>query len=85
MFSRLGAARLNSRVETWAALGLAVVLGFFLVSGVIAYANIQSLRENNQRVVQTHDVLVAICPSSKHLAQVWRGVNGERASSGVGF
>ena len=25
------------------------------------------------------------CPSSKHLAQVWRGVNGERASSGVGF
>lgn len=60
MFSRLGAARLNSRVETWAALGLAVVLGFFLVSGVIAYANIQSLRENNQRVVQTHDVLVAI-------------------------
>lgn len=27
----------------------------------------------------------AVCPSSKHLAQVWRGVNGERASSGVGF
>ena len=25
------------------------------------------------------------CPSSKHLAQVWRGVDGERASSGVGF
>ena len=25
------------------------------------------------------------CPSSKHLAQVWRGVYGERASSGVGF
>ena len=60
MFSRLGAARLNSRVEGWAALGLAVVLGFFIVSGVIAYANIQGLRENNQRVVQTHDVLVAI-------------------------
>jgi len=29
--------------------------------------------------------LVGLCPSSKHLAQVWRGVNGERASSGVGF
>ncbi|WP_433948409.1 DUF2200 family protein [Brevundimonas diminuta] len=28
---------------------------------------------------------VELCPSSKHLAQVWRGVNGERASSGVGF
>ena len=30
-------------------------------------------------------VLLGLCPSSKHLAQVWRGVNGERASSGVGF
>jgi len=30
-------------------------------------------------------VNVVACPSSKHLAQVWRGVNGERASSGVGF
>ncbi|MGN7099928.1 hypothetical protein, partial [Brevundimonas diminuta] len=29
--------------------------------------------------------MAATCPSSKHLAQVWRGVNGERASSGVGF
>lgn len=25
------------------------------------------------------------CPSSKHLAQIWRGGNGECASSGVGF
>ena len=31
------------------------------------------------------DNLIVMCPSSKHLAQVWRGVNGERASSGVGF
>ena len=25
------------------------------------------------------------CPSSKHLAQIWRGGNGEQASSGVCF
>ena len=25
------------------------------------------------------------CPSSKHLAQIWRVGNGDRASSGVGF
>ena len=31
------------------------------------------------------DIVISNCPSSKHLAQVWRGVNGERASSGVGF
>ena len=31
------------------------------------------------------EVIRQKCPSSKHLAQVWRGVNGERASSGVGF
>lgn len=26
-----------------------------------------------------------VCPSSKHLAQIWRGGNGEQASSGVCF
>lgn len=35
-----------------------------------------------ERVLQRY---ASDCPSSKHLAQVWRGVNGERASSGVGF
>ena len=48
----------RSKVELWAAAGLALVLAFFLISGVIAYANIQGLRANNQRVVHTHSVLV---------------------------
>ncbi|OGN42859.1 MAG: histidine kinase [Caulobacterales bacterium RIFCSPHIGHO2_01_FULL_70_19] len=45
-------------MELWAAGGLAAVLGFFVLSGVIAYANIQDLRANSRRVVHTHSVLV---------------------------
>ncbi len=48
----------RSKIELWAGAGLAVVLAFFLISGVIAYANIQDLRSNNQRVVHTHSVLI---------------------------
>ena len=49
----------RSRIELWAAAGLAAVLAFFLISGVIAYANVADLRRTNQRVVQTHTVLVS--------------------------
>lgn len=49
----------RSRVEAWAAVGLAAVLLFFLVSGFVAYANIQSLRQNSAQVRQTHSLLVA--------------------------
>ncbi len=44
----------------WAALGLAAVLSFFLVSGLIALSNVQMLRENNQKVIHTHEVLMAL-------------------------
>ena len=50
----------RSTVETWAGLGLGLVLAFFLLSGVVAYLNIQSLRTNNQRITQTHTVLVSL-------------------------
>ncbi len=50
----------RSTVETWAGLGLGLVLAFFLLSGVVAYLNIESLRTNNQRITQTHTVLVAL-------------------------
>ena len=52
------ASPLRSRIEAWAAVGLATVLAFFLISGLIAYSNIQQLRSNNARVVHTHSVLV---------------------------
>ncbi|MFC7380044.1 response regulator [Brevundimonas sp. GCM10030266] len=47
-----------SRLELWTAAGLAAVLLFFVVSGFIAYANVSDLRTTNQRVIQTHTVMV---------------------------
>ena len=52
--------KLKLDMEGSAALGLAAVLAFFLISGAVAIMNIQSLRENNERVRHTHDVIVAI-------------------------
>ncbi|MGW8205021.1 response regulator (plasmid) [Sphingomonas bisphenolicum] len=49
-----------SRASIWAALGLAVGLAFFLVSGTIAYRNIQSLRESDEAIRHTHSVLIAL-------------------------
>ena len=47
-----------SRLEVWAAAGLAAVLVFFLVSGFIAYANVSGLRTTNQQVIKTHTVMI---------------------------
>ncbi|WP_430421252.1 response regulator [Phenylobacterium sp.] len=50
----------RSRVELWNSLGLAAVLTFFLLSGAISYWNIATLQENNARIRQSHDVIVAL-------------------------
>ncbi|RYG76000.1 MAG: hypothetical protein EON59_17665, partial [Alphaproteobacteria bacterium] len=52
------ASALRSRIEIWAGVGLATVLAFFVISGLIAYSNIEQLRSNNARVIHTHSVLV---------------------------
>lgn len=49
-----------SRMELWAAFGLAIVLLFFLASGVVAYRNVEVLRANSRMIWHTHDVLIAI-------------------------
>ena len=46
--------------DIWTGIGLAAALLFFAISGAIAYSNIQSLQENNGRIVGTHDVIVAL-------------------------
>ncbi len=48
------------RIELWSALGLGLVLAFFVVSGLIAYRNVETLRANSQRIWHTHDVLMAM-------------------------
>ena len=50
----------RSNVETWSTLGLAIVLAFFLVSGVIAYRNVEVLRTNNQKILHSHEVLISL-------------------------
>jgi CheY-like chemotaxis protein len=51
---------IRSGAEVGAAFGLAAVLAFFLLSGAVAYLNIQTLRSNNQKVLHSHDVLIAL-------------------------
>jgi len=51
---------IRSGAEAWTALGLAVVLVFFMFTGWLAYQNIQSLRRNNAGVTHTHGVLMAL-------------------------
>ena len=42
------------------AFGLAGALFFFVVSGLVAYLNLQALREGNARIMQTHGAIVAL-------------------------
>ncbi|MBU2093267.1 MAG: response regulator [Alphaproteobacteria bacterium] len=50
----------KSGAELWTTLGLAAVLTFFLISGAIAYLNIQALRANDQNIRHTHEVIIAL-------------------------
>lgn len=47
-------------MEVWAALGLALVMLFFVASGMVAYRNVAVLRANSQQIWHSHDVLMAI-------------------------
>ena len=47
-------------MEAWAILGLALVLSFFLATGLIAWRNVEVLRANNQQIIRTHQVIVAV-------------------------
>ena len=41
-------------------IGLAGAIVFFLLSGMVAYFNLQTLREGNDRIVKTHRAIVAL-------------------------
>lgn len=51
---------IKSGADRWTTLGLVAVLAFFVISGVVAYFNIQVLRDNNLRIRHSHDVIVAL-------------------------
>jgi signal transduction histidine kinase/DNA-binding response OmpR family regulator/CHASE3 domain sensor protein len=50
----------KSETEPLVSLGLAAVLVFFLISGAVAYLNIQTLREDNQRIVHSQQVITTL-------------------------
>ncbi|MES2035734.1 MAG: response regulator [Pseudomonadota bacterium] len=56
--SRTSSSR--SSADVWTTVGLIVVLAFFLVSGWVAYRNIEVLRASNERIRHTHSVLIAL-------------------------
>src|SRR5580698_9101905 len=41
-------------------LSLAGAVVFFLISGAVAYFNLQTLRDDNQRIVHSHEVIIAL-------------------------
>ncbi len=62
-------------VDPGVALGLAAALLFFILSGFVAYFNLQALRDGNERVVQTH---VAIVTLDELLSLVQDAETGQR-------
>ena len=50
----------GSKAEAWATLGIGLVLTFFLATGLVAYFNVEVLRTNNQKIIHTHRVIVAV-------------------------
>ena len=54
------ASSTRTNVELWTTLGLTMVLAFFLISGTIAYRNIEVLRANNAMIRHSHKVIVAL-------------------------
>jgi signal transduction histidine kinase/DNA-binding response OmpR family regulator/CHASE3 domain sensor protein len=56
----IGKTASASRASIWSTLGLVLGLVFFLVSGTVAYRNIQSLRESDEAIRHTHTVLIAL-------------------------
>ena len=58
--SALTASTRKSGLDPLVSIGLAAVLVFFLISGGIAYLNIRTLREDNQMVVHSHQVIITL-------------------------
>ena len=50
----------KSALDPLVSLGLTVVLIFFVISGAIAYFNIQTLKDDNQKIVHSHQVIAVL-------------------------
>ncbi|MBJ3787000.1 response regulator [Devosia sediminis] len=69
-------SRTSLGIDPGVAMGLAGALIFFIASGFVAYTNFQALREGNQRIVQTHVVIVALDELLSHVQDAETGQRG---------
>jgi signal transduction histidine kinase/CheY-like chemotaxis protein/CHASE3 domain sensor protein len=51
---------LVSRMDSLTMLGLAAALAFFFISGIIAYRNTRTLRDDNEKIVHSHAVITSL-------------------------
>ena len=51
---------LRDATNWWSIIGLAIGVGFFLVSAIAAYSNLQNMRESETQIRNTHDVLTTL-------------------------
>jgi signal transduction histidine kinase/CheY-like chemotaxis protein/CHASE3 domain sensor protein len=65
----------TSGVDLAVSLGLAAVLFFFLVSGSVAYLNLQTISDDNDKISHSHEVIVAL---EKALSSAQDAETGQR-------
>jgi signal transduction histidine kinase/DNA-binding response OmpR family regulator/CHASE3 domain sensor protein len=58
--STSGASQQRRGLDPTVAFSLGVVLVFFVITGLVAYFNLRTLRENNQKIVHSHEVIIAL-------------------------
>lgn len=63
-------------IDPGVAMGLVGALIFFVASGLVAYSNFQALHEGNDRIVQTHDVIVSLDELLSHIQDAETGQRG---------
>ena len=54
------ASAVAARSGLWTALGVFAVLLFFVISGAVSFSNVQVLKADNEKIVHSHDVIVAL-------------------------
>ena len=57
-------------------MSLAGAVAFFLCSGIVAYFNLQTLRENSRNIFESHDVIVALNELLSRLQDAETGQRG---------
>ena len=50
----------QSRSDLWTGLGVAIAMLFFVVSGGVSYLNVLVLRDDNQKILHSHEVITAL-------------------------